>query len=152
MSQRYTVTYRGTEYELEIERQGNELFISHANGRYSVRVSEERGALPDAGTGASDAGPLGASGAGPAASAAGPAASAVSPLAASDAIGAPMTGVVKTIHVGVGDSVQSGQLVVTMEAMKMDIQVNAAAAGTVATVTVAAGDSVQQNAPLMILG
>lgn len=135
MSQRYTVTYRGTEYELEIERQGNELFISHANGRYSVRVSEERGALPDA---SPAAGPLGAS--------------AVSPLAASDAIGAPMTGVVKTIHVGVGDSVQSGQLVVTMEAMKMDIQVNAAAAGTVATVTVAAGDSVQQNAPLMILG
>lgn len=132
MSREYRITYGGKEYTLAIERQGGEIQISHDGNRYSVIVDEAHAAPP--------------------ASAVATVPSAAPPSSGSgNGVAAPMTGVIKSIHVAVGDAVQNGQLVITMEAMKMDIQVNASAAGTVADIKVAAGDSVQQNTPLITL-
>jgi len=55
---------------------------------------------------------------------------------------APMAGVVKEVLVAPGDKVTEGQRVLVMEAMKMDVYVNAPAAGTVKTVSVTVGVAV----------
>jgi biotin carboxyl carrier protein len=62
---------------------------------------------------------------------------------------APMTGVIKEIIVAEGDSVQEGERVVLMEAMKMDIEVHARHAGTVTALRVAVGDSVREGQALI---
>jgi biotin carboxyl carrier protein len=62
---------------------------------------------------------------------------------------APMTGVIKEIIVAEGDSVQEGERVVLMEAMKMDIEVHARHAGTVTALHVAVGDSVREGQALI---
>ena len=65
---------------------------------------------------------------------------------------APMTGSVKEIKVAVGDTVSSGQLVVIMEAMKMDIDVVAPIAGTVNELLVRDGQSVVETEVLARIG
>jgi oxaloacetate decarboxylase alpha subunit len=73
----------------------------------------------------------------PAASqAATPAPSSVEPLAA------PLAGNIFKVNVGVGDPVAAGDVVVILEAMKMETEVRAASGGTVASVNVKVGDSV----------
>ena len=60
-----------------------------------------------------------------------------------------MTGTVKEVKVTAGDQVNAGQLVVVMEAMKMDIDVTATAGGTVAEVHVSPGDNCAAGQPLL---
>ena len=55
---------------------------------------------------------------------------------------APMAGVVKEILVAPGDKVTEGQQVLVMEAMKMDVFVNAPVTGTVKTVLATVGAAV----------
>jgi len=54
----------------------------------------------------------------------------------------PMQGTIVKVLVEVGASVEAGQPVVVLEAMKMENQINADVSGTVAEVKVAAGDTV----------
>jgi acetyl/propionyl-CoA carboxylase alpha subunit len=58
---------------------------------------------------------------------------------------APVPGTVTGIHVGVGDRVDAGQLLVTLEAMKMEHRLTASSAGLVQAVLVAVGDSVDAH-------
>jgi biotin carboxyl carrier protein len=62
---------------------------------------------------------------------------------------APMTGVVKEVLVSVGDSVDTGERLIIMEAMKMDIEVNATKGGKITTIHVSAGDSVREGQSLI---
>jgi biotin carboxyl carrier protein len=62
-----------------------------------------------------------------------------------------MTGLVKEIKVAVGSDVKKGQVVLVMEAMKMDVEVSCPATGVVAEIPVKAGDSVESQQPLMII-
>ncbi|MEE8441814.1 MAG: biotin/lipoyl-containing protein [Spirochaetia bacterium] len=64
-------------------------------------------------------------------------------------IAAPMAGVVKEVLVSAGDSVNAGDRVIVMEAMKMDIDVVAHDSGTVAKVSVAAGENVTEGQQLL---
>ena len=59
-----------------------------------------------------------------------------------DAVAAPMQGTVVKIAVAEGDTVEEGQQVVILEAMKMEQPINAHKGGVVKNVGVAAGDSV----------
>ena len=63
----------------------------------------------------------------------------------------PLPGVILDIKVNVGDSVKKGQLVVILEAMKMENEIVAPQDGTVAGINVAAGDSVEAGAVLASL-
>ena len=63
----------------------------------------------------------------------------------------PMPGVVTEVLVAVGDLVEAGQLLVGVEAMKMEHALVAGAAGVVTEVLVAAGDKVAVNEPLVVL-
>ena len=60
-------------------------------------------------------------------------------------------GKVFKIEANVGQSVQAGDPVVIIEAMKMEIPVVAPEAGTVASIDVAVGDSVEAGAVLATL-
>lgn len=78
-----------------------------------------------------------------------PAATAVAPRAApqraatgSEALNAPMPGVILELHVQVGDSVTRGQQIAVLDAMKMHNLIGAPRAGVIAEVCVAAGQAV----------
>ena len=64
---------------------------------------------------------------------------------------APMPGKVIELRVAEGDSVESGQVLLIMEAMKMEHTVTAPQDGTVAQVTVSAGDQVDADALLVVV-
>jgi propionyl-CoA carboxylase alpha chain len=62
---------------------------------------------------------------------------------------APMPGGVVRVAVAVGDQVEAGQVLVVLEAMKMEHAVHATAPGTVTEVTVSEGDQVETGRPLV---
>jgi acetyl/propionyl-CoA carboxylase alpha subunit len=64
---------------------------------------------------------------------------------------APMPGMIVRVSVKVGDTVEAGQGVVVMEAMKMENELRATAAGVVRSVEVAAGVAVEKGALLVAL-
>lgn len=72
--------------------------------------------------------------------------------AGANSIVAPMPGSVFKILVGEGETVRSGDIVVTIEAMKMENQIRATMDGKVAKVHVKEGDVVAEGAPLISLG
>ena len=63
----------------------------------------------------------------------------------------PLSAVVVSIDIAVGDTVEQGQKVVTLEAMKMNTIVPAPVAGTVEVIRVSAGDAVDEGQPLISL-
>ncbi len=63
----------------------------------------------------------------------------------------PMAGVVQEVLVQPGDEVKAGQVVMVVEAMKMQNDLHARRDGTVKAVYVSAGQRVQQGAPLLVL-
>ena len=60
----------------------------------------------------------------------------------------PLPGLVATIHVSAGDAVTSGDPVVTLQSMKMEIPVTAESDGTIAEILVSEGDEIDTGAPL----
>jgi acetyl-CoA/propionyl-CoA carboxylase biotin carboxyl carrier protein len=74
-----------------------------------------------------------------------------SPQASTDAVTAPMQGTIVKVAVADGDTVTAGDLIVVLEAMKMENQINADKAGTVKEIRVAAGDTVGGGDVLAII-
>lgn len=68
-----------------------------------------------------------------------------------DEIRAPMTGKVIKIHVGAGDPVEPGAVLVVLEAMKMEYRLAAPAAGTVEAVHCTEGELVDLGTTLVTL-
>jgi pyruvate carboxylase len=66
-------------------------------------------------------------------------------------VAAPFAGVV-TLQVGEGDSVESGQVVATIEAMKMEASITAPVAGTVERLAISAVQQVEGGDLLLVLG
>lgn len=67
-------------------------------------------------------------------------------------IKSPLPGVILDIHVREGDPIKIGQKLITLEAMKMENNINADKEGHVATIKVAKGDSVMEGDVLIIIG
>ena len=76
----------------------------------------------------------------------------VSGVASPGALTAPIPGVVKDILVSEGDVVIEGQVVLILEAMKMENEIAARSSGTVTTIHVKVGNSVQEDQPLLDIG
>ncbi|MCW5877487.1 MAG: biotin/lipoyl-binding protein [Anaerolineales bacterium] len=64
---------------------------------------------------------------------------------------APMPGQVRSLAVEAGQAVQAGQVLLTLEAMKMEIRIQAPRPGKVARLAVAEGDSVEREQLLVEL-
>ena len=71
--------------------------------------------------------------------------------AGSGAVVVPMQGTIVKVSVAVGDTVEAGQTVVILEAMKMENAVNADKAGVVKEVKVAAGDGVSAGDVVVVI-
>lgn len=88
----------------------------------------------------------------PAAPAAAPAASAApSAAAGKSGVKSPLPGVILDIKVAVGDTVTKGQLILVLEAMKMENSINADRDGKVTAINVRQGDSVLEGTDLIII-
>lgn len=66
-------------------------------------------------------------------------------------LGSPLTGTVFSVEVKEGQQVQFGDVVIILEAMKMETEVRSTRAGRVVSISVREGDSVQNGAALIYL-
>lgn len=71
--------------------------------------------------------------------------------AAGEVVAAPMPGNILSVNVAQGAAVKSGDILVILEAMKMENEILAPRDGTVAQVVVTKGATVDTGAPLVVL-
>jgi len=149
----------GKIYEVTVERTGNRLTLTLEGKRYTVSLLPEETApavpppwnsvqTPSAASIPQVSSPTSRAMPAPRAM---PAAAPTGEISSEGALNAPMTGVIKEIKVGPGHSVEEGQVVLIMEAMKMDIDVPSPVAGIVAEVSVKPGDTVNAKQQLMLI-
>ncbi|MDD6061934.1 MAG: biotin/lipoyl-binding protein [Oscillospiraceae bacterium] len=81
-----------------------------------------------------------------------PAAAAAPVAAGADAVCAPLPGSVVDVKVSVGESVKKGQILLLIEAMKMENEIVAPNDGVVKAIHTSKGASVTTGAPLVTLG
>lgn len=74
------------------------------------------------------------------------------PSGSGNPVKAPLPGTITNINVKVGDTVAVGDVVVVLEAMKMQNNIEAEYAGTVTSITINPGDSVMEGATLLTIG
>lgn len=134
--------YEGVLYEVDVVRDGDTLAITHEGRTYRVDLEPEAAPADRPAPAPPPTSPPPASRppAAPPPASAGP-----------GVLPAPMAGTVKEVKVTAGEQVSAGQLVIVMEAMKMDIDVTAPAAGTVAEVHVSPGDNRAAGQPLLTI-
>ncbi|WP_189343517.1 acetyl-CoA carboxylase biotin carboxyl carrier protein subunit, partial [Streptomyces thermoviolaceus] len=70
------------------------------------------------------------------------------PVATGDTLASPMQGTIVKVAVEDGQQVQAGDLVVVLEAMKMEQPINAHKAGTIKGLTAQVGASITSGAPI----
>lgn len=126
---KYKVTLNNRVYEVEVEM-GQAMLI------------DEYDAVAPAAPAAPTAVP-----AAPAAPSAVPAAA----LASGEVVKAPMPGNILKINVAPGQKVEEGDVLIVLEAMKMENEIVATESGTVAQVAVSKGAVVETGAPLIVI-
>ncbi len=78
---------------------------------------------------------------------------AAAPVAAANGekVTSPMPGTILSVNVKPGDAVKAGQVLMVLEAMKMENEIMAGCDGTIASVEVAQGASVETGALLCVI-
>ena len=131
---KYKVTLNGKTYEVEVE-QGKAVLLDEYE---ALAPAPAAAAVPAAA-------PVAAPVAAPAAPAA------PVNLEAGEAVNAPMPGNILRIDVAKGDTVKAGQILVILEAMKMENEIVAPKDGTVAQVVTSKGAVVDTGSPLIVI-
>ena len=129
---KYKVTLNNRVYEVEVE-QGE-----------AMLVNEYELAAPAV---AAPAAPAAA----PVAAAAPAAAPEAGALAAGEVITSPMPGNILKINVTQGQKVNEGDVLIVLEAMKMENEISATKSGTVAQINVTKGAVVETGTPLVVI-
>jgi len=122
----YTITVNGNVYEVTVE----EGFTGAASAPKAAPVAAPK-AAPKAAAPAPAAAPAAPAGA-----------------AGSVVVAAPMPGKILGVKASAGQAVKKGQVLLVLEAMKMENEIVAPQDGTVATINVNVGDSVEPGATL----
>ena len=135
---RYKVTVNGTAYDVLVEDMGA------AQASYAP-VAQTPAVIPAAA-------PVAAPQPVPAPVAATPAPAPAPAPAGASVVEAPMPGKILKISVAVGASVVSGDVLLILEAMKMENEISAPAGGTVREIRAREGDSVNTGDVLIVLG
>lgn len=130
---KYKVTLNGKTYEVEVEH-GKAVLLDEYEALAPAPAATAPAAAPAA-----------------AAPAASPAPAAPVNLAAGETVAAPMPGNIIRVDVKQGDTVKSGQILVILEAMKMENEIVAPKDGTVAQVVTSKGSVVDTGAPLVVI-
>ena len=130
----YNVTINDKVYEVEVEK-GKANLIRTTD----VQAAPAPAAAPVAAAPAAAPAPVA------------PAAPAASVQAGTTPVNSPMPGTILDVKVAVGQAVKEGDLVVILEAMKMENEIYAPCAGTVAQVLTSKGASVDTGAPLVTI-
>jgi oxaloacetate decarboxylase alpha subunit len=76
----------------------------------------------------------------------------LTPSATGQALNSPLSGNIFKVLVRDGDVVNSGDIVIIMEAMKMETEIRAAISGMVSNISTKEGDAVQTGQPLLVIG
>ena len=74
------------------------------------------------------------------------------PVAGATSITAPMPGTILKVNVSNGQSVKKGDVLMVLEAMKMENEIMAPCDGTVSAVNVTKGSTVETGASLVVIG
>ncbi|MBQ6833454.1 MAG: biotin/lipoyl-binding protein [Lachnospiraceae bacterium] len=120
----YTITVNGNVYEVTVE----EGFTGAASAPVAAPKAAPKAAAPAPAPAAAPAAPAGAAG--------------------SVTVAAPMPGKILGVKASAGQAVKKGQVLLILEAMKMENEIVAPQDGTVATINVSVGDSVEPGATL----
>lgn len=121
---KYTITVNGTAYEVEVEEMG---------GVAAPKAAAAPAAAPKA------------------APAAAPAPAAKPVAAGAATISAPMPGKVLEVKVKAGDAVKAGDVLMILEAMKMQNEIMAPADGTISDVRISAGQTVGTGDVMIVM-
>ncbi len=129
-------------------------YLVNVNGTsYEVMVEEINGAIPAAPVAAAPVAPAAPVISAPAAPVAAPAVPAAPVSAAcGETISAPMPGTILSVSVKQGDTVKKGQVLMVLEAMKMENEIVSPKDGVIASVSVCAGTSVNTGVALCVIG
>ncbi len=133
---KYKVTLKNRVFEVEVE-EGSAMLVDE----YELAAP----AAPAA------AAPVAAAPVAAAAPAAAPAAPAGAALASGEVIKSPMPGNVLKINVAAGQKVNEGDVLLILEAMKMENEVVSTKTGTVAQIVVSKGAVVETGSPLVVI-
>ena len=131
---KYKVTLNKRVYEVEVE-QGEAMLVDEYDAVAPVPVAAPA-AAPVA------AAPVAAAAPAPAAPAA---------VAAGEVVKSPMPGNILKIQVSQGQQVKEGDVLIILEAMKMENEIVAPKAGSVAQIIVTKGQVVETGAPLAVI-
>jgi biotin carboxyl carrier protein len=132
---KYKVTLKNKVYEVEVE-QGEAMLVDEYDAVAPVPAAAPVAAAPVAVAPAA------------AAPAAAPAPAAV---AAGDAVKSPMPGNILKILVTQGQQVKEGDVLIILEAMKMENEIVATKSGSVAQILVTKGQVVETGSPLIVI-
>ena len=117
VGRRISFRYKGTEYDVGVERRGETLILTRDGEEHIVELLDKQHArLPAEQSGRKEK--------------------------------APITGTMREVLIKAGDTVEADQVLFIMEAMKMYIEVFAAAGGTVTRVLAEPGDRVMTGQTL----
>ena len=128
MGEKRNVTVDGEEFEVDVERDGDAWKVQVGGREFSIQV--DRGGPSEVtrgSTGRSRRRNL------------------------SGTISSSIPGKVVSLHVAKGDRVKEGEVLLILEAMKMQNEIQAPISGTVSEVNCESGDSVGANVPLVII-
>ena len=136
---KYKVTLNNRVYEVEVE-QGEAMLIDE----YDL-------AAPAAPAAPAAAAPAAAAPAAPAPAAPAPAAPAPAAPAAGETVKSPMPGNILRIEVSQGQHVEEGDVIIILEAMKMENEIVATKSGTIAQIAVSKGAVVETGTVLAVI-